>query len=219
MRKTWVLIAALGLALAGRASAQPSFFGPTGLLIIPTANTLDVREWNVHVHALERSDSPVSFGVSAGIAKQFELGVTGYNTSLFGTKALFNMKYNFLQETAVIPGIAVGGFDIGAQLPHQDSGVYVVGSKSFAPFLKEQGPLAKLNLSGHVGYGANNIFHNNPFGGIAAQLPFHFQAMGEWLDGHFYYGGRYSFGTGVRAEVGSYHGHFGGGVSYAAALP
>jgi hypothetical protein len=219
MRNTWVLSAALGLALAGRASAQPSFFGPTGLLVIPTADTLGARAWNVHVHALDTSGSPVAFGANFGLAKQFELGVSGYHVSGFGTKALFNAKYTVLPETAKVPGLAVGGFDIAAQLPGQDAGVYVVASKSLSTLLGGSGPLAKYNLRGHLGYGANNIFNDDIFGGVDLQVTPKIQAMVEWLNGDLYFGGRLGVGAGLRAELGSYNGNFGGGISYAAAIP
>src|SRR5205823_12066117 len=94
MRKTWVLVSVLGMALAGRASAAPSLYGPTGLLVIPTADTLAQQSWNAHVHAVDTGGATLTtFGANFGIAKQLELGVTGFHVKVIGTKALFNAKY------------------------------------------------------------------------------------------------------------------------------
>jgi len=218
MRKTWLLIAALGLALTGRASAAPSFFGPTGNLVIPTADTMAQNSWNAHVHAADTPGAATTtFGASYGVVKQLEFGITGYHVSGFGTKALINAKYALLQETAKVPGLAVGGLDIANQLD-LDPGIYVVASKSLTTLLGGGGPLAKYNLRGHIGYGANNVFNDDIFGGLDLQVTPKVQAMIEWLNGNLYAGGRIGITSGVRIELGSYDGDFGGGVSYAAAL-
>jgi hypothetical protein len=212
MRKTWFLVAALGLALAGRASAAPSFFGPTGLLVIPTADTLAQRSWNVHVHAI---DDLTTFGANFGLTKALEVGVSGA-TSHGNTDALLNAKYTLLMESGKAPGIAIGGVDIADQLD-LDPGFYVVATKSLSSLLG--GQMSKYNLRGHIGYGANSIFDDDIFGGLDLQVTPQVQLMAEWISGSFNFGGRIGLGTGIRAELGSYDGEFGGGISYAAALP
>lgn len=216
MRMTWVLVSVLGMALAGHVSAAPSLYGPTGLLVIPTADTLAQRSWNAHVHVVDTNQTLTTFGVNYGVAKQFEIGVSGWDVSGFGTKALFNVKYAFLMETAKVPGLAVGGVDLASQIPGTDPGVYVVASKSLSSLLG--GGLAKYNLRGHLGYGANNVFGDDVFGGLDMQVTPKIQAMVEWLNGNLYFGGRVGVGPGIRAELGSYDGDFGGGISYAMAL-
>jgi len=213
MRKTWFLMAALGLALAGRASAAPSFFGPTGLLVIPTADTLAERSWNVHVHAI---DNLTTFGGNFGLTKALEVGVTGADFEGGDTEALLNAKYTLLMETGKAPGIAIGGVDIADQLD-LDPGFYVVATKSLSSLLG--GQMSKYNLRGHIGYGANSIFDDDIFGGLDLQVTPRVQLMVEWISGNFNFGGRVGFGSGIRAELGSYDGEFGGGISYAAALP
>ena len=56
------------------------------------------------------------------------------------------------------------------------------------------------------------------FGGLDLQVTPKVQAMVEWLNGTLYFGGRVGVGQGIRAELGSYDGNIGGGISYAAAL-
>src|SRR6187455_1100088 len=124
MRKTWFLVAALGLALAGRASASPNFFGPTGLLVIPTADTLAPQSWNVHLHLTE---NVVTYGANYGLAKQLELGVTGFDPEHSDTKALINAKYALLMETGKAPGIAIGVVDLIDELD-LDPAIYLVAS-------------------------------------------------------------------------------------------
>jgi hypothetical protein len=216
MRITWVLIGALGLALAGRVSAAPSLFGPTGDLVIPTADTLAQSSWNAHVHAVDASGNvETTFGVNYGLAKQLEFGVTGFHVKGIGTKALFNAKYTVLPESAKVPGIAVGGLDMAAQIG-SDPGIYVVASKSLSSLLG--GQMTKYNLRGHIGYGAKSVFNDDIFGGVDLQVTPKIQAMAEWLNGNLFAGGRLGISSGVRAELGSYDGHIGGGISYAAAL-
>jgi hypothetical protein len=42
--------------------------------------------------------------------------------------------------------------------------------------------------------------------------------MVEGIGGDVTFGARFGLGTGIRAELGSYDGDFGGGISYAAVL-
>jgi hypothetical protein len=212
MRKTWFLAAALGMALAGRASAAPTFFGPTGLLVMPTADTQALRSWNVHVHGMNHL---VTFGGSFGVTKALELGVTAADFSPGDTNALINGKYALLMETAKLPGLAIGGFDIADQLDLK-AGFYVVASKSLNSLLGNQA--SKYNLSAHLGYGVDSIFDNKVFGGLDLQVTQNVQAIAEWVAGDFNFGARLGFGQGIRADLGSYDGEFGGGISYAAAL-
>jgi Exopolysaccharide biosynthesis protein YbjH len=212
MRKTWLAVLALGLALTGRASAAPSFFGPTGLLVIPTADTVAQQGWNVHLHAFRNL---VTYGGNFGLTKALEIGVTGASPRHGTTEALLNAKYTLLAESGKAPGIAIGGVDIANQLK-LDPGVYVVASKSLSALLG--GQASKYNLRGHLGYGANSLFNDDIFGGLDVQITPQIQAMVEWIAGDVNFGGRIGFGNGIRAELGSYDGEFGGGVSYAAAL-
>jgi len=213
MRKTWFLVAALGLALAGRASAAPSFFGPTGLLVIPTADTLAERSWNAHFHAI---NDLATYGASYGITKALELGVSGASPSGDNAKALINGKYALLMETEKVPGIAIGGLDLADQLD-LDIGFYVVATKSLSSLLGSE--LSKYNLRVHLGYGFNSIFDDDILGGLDLQVTPKVQLMAEWIAGDFTFGGRVALGAGIRAELGSYDGEFGGGLSYAATLP
>jgi hypothetical protein len=211
MRKTWVLISVLGLVLAGRASAAPSFFGPTGLLVIPTADALAQTGWNVHLHAIE---DLTTYGANIGLGRGVELGVTGVDPEGGNTEAVFSGKYQFLMETATAPAVAVGVFDIADELD-ADVGFYVVVSKSLNQLL---GGAGQYRLRGHIGYGANSIFDDGLFGGLDLQLTENIVAMAEWLDGEFFIGARAGFGRGLVAELGSYDGEFGGGISFAQAL-
>jgi hypothetical protein len=214
MRKTWVLISALGLVLTGRAWAGsgPSFFGQTGLLVIPTADSLTQQSWSVHVHGMNHL---ATYGANYGLAKGLEVGVSGFSPQHGDTKAVINAKYNFLLETAKVPGISVGGVDIADQLDLK-AGIYVVASKSLSSYLG--GPLAKYNLRGHIGYGSNGIFNDDVFGGVDLQVTQNVQAIAEWINGDLNAGARLGLGKGIRVDLGSYDGRFGGGVSFATLL-
>jgi hypothetical protein len=212
MRKTWFLVAALGMALAGPASAAPNFFGPTGLLVIPTADTLAQQSWNVHLHL---TDDVITYGASFGLAKQLELGVTGFDPDGGDTKALINAKYTLLMETGKAPGIAIGGLDLADELD-LDPGFYLVASKSLSSLLG--GEAAKYNLNAHLGYGWNTIFDDDVFWGLDLAVTPKIQAMVEGIGSDVTFGARFGLAAGVRVELASYDGDFGGGISYAASL-
>jgi hypothetical protein len=212
MRKTWFLVAALGLALVGPASAAPNFFGPTGLLVIPTADTLAQQSWNVHLHITE---DLLSYGANFGLAKQLELGVTGLDPDGGDTQALINAKYTLLMESGKAPGIAIGGVDLADELD-LDPAIYLVASKSLSSLMG--GGAAKYNLNAHLGYGWNGIFNDDVFWGLDLSLTPQIQAMVEGIGGDVTFGARFGLGSGLRAELASYDGEFGGGISYAAAL-
>jgi len=75
------------------------------------------RQRRCHVHARDASgNTETTFGVNYGIAKQLEVGITGFHVNGIGTKALFNAKYTVLPESAKVPGIALGGLDMAAQI-------------------------------------------------------------------------------------------------------
>ncbi len=212
MLKTLFLASAFALTLAGRASAAPSFFGPSGLLVIPTADTQAQYSWNVHGHG---RDNLFTFGANFGLAKGLELGVSGAHFKHGDTKAVINGKYAFLQESGTTPGLAIGVVDAADQL-NGKVGPYIVASKSLSSFLGSQ--MAKYNLRGHLGYGANSIFDDKVFAGVDLQVTQNIQAMVEWISGDVNFGARLGLGKGVRVDLASYDGNFGGGVSYAAGL-
>jgi hypothetical protein len=212
MRKTWFLVAALGLALAGPASAAPSFFGPTGLLVIPTADTLAQQSWDVHLHL---TDELITYGANFGLAKQLEVGVTGADPDGGDTSALINAKYTLLMETGKAPGIAIGGFDLIDELD-LDMGFYLVASKSLSSLMG--GEASKYNLNAHLGYGWNSIFDDDVIWGLDMMVTPKIQAILEGIGGDITFGARFGLGKGVRAELASYDGEFGGGISYAASL-
>jgi hypothetical protein len=213
MRKTWFLVAALALGLTtGRASAAPSFFGPTGLLVIPTADTLAQQSWNLHLHLTE---DLTAFGGNFGIAKGLEIGVTGVDPEGGDVEAIFNAKYTALMETATGPGIAIGAIDISDEL-NLDPGIYVVVSKSLSSLLGSQA--GKYNVRGHLGYGWNGIFDDDIFWGLDVQLTEQVQAMVEGIGSDITFGARFGLGQGFRAELASYDGDFGGGISYGMSL-
>jgi hypothetical protein len=192
MRKTWFLLAALALGL--------------------TTGTLAQQSWNVHLHLTE---DLITYGGNFGIAKALEIGVTGADPEGGDTEALFNAKYTALMETATGPGIAIGAIDIADALD-LDPAVYIVVSKSLSSLMG--GGASKYNLRGHIGYGWNGIFDDDIFWGLDVQLTEQIQAMVEGIGSEITVGARFGLGQGFRAELGSYDGEFGGGISYAMAL-
>src|ERR1041385_6901111 len=99
MRSRWALLALVGIVIAPPAMAAPNFLGPTGLLLIPTADVVGNREWNVHAHFIDR-DSTSTFGANVGLIQNLEVGVTGLHSSGSSTIGILNGKYRLVPETA-----------------------------------------------------------------------------------------------------------------------
>lgn len=211
MRKGWVLVGLLGLVTVKPVAAAPNFFGSTGLLVIPTADVIRQREWNVHVHG---TDTITSYGVNFGVFQKFELGVTGADPDSGSAKALINLKYQLLTETPKLPAIAIGSVDISDEFD-LDPSIYAVVSKSFGKLGANTG--SGYQLRGHLGYGAG-IYDDKPFGGLDLVINPRLSLMGEIANDDFNFGARIGLSQEVRVDLAVLDGDFGAGISFNAVL-
>lgn len=205
MRKGWVLLALMAIAIVPPASAAPNFLGSTGLLITPNADALGLREWNVHVHG---TDDLTTFGVNFGIFENLEAGVTGFDPDGGDTEALINLKYRLVPETATTPAIAVGVVDVADELD-ADQSIYVVLSKGLG--MVETGATAS-RLRGHIGIGDG--IYDTVFGGVDLVLSPRLLAMAEYDSEDFNFGVRLGLTPEVRVDLAILDGDFGAGISW-----
>jgi Exopolysaccharide biosynthesis protein YbjH len=211
MRKGWVLLALVGLATVRPALAAPNYLGSTGLLMTPSADVLQLREWNAHVHG---SEDFTTYGASFGLFENLEVGVTGYDFKHGGgTNALINAKYRLVPESKSVPAIAVGAVDISDEF-NVDPSIYLVISKALG--MVSPGGTTGLQLRGHVGVGQG--IYDTVFGGVDLILTPRLLLMAEYDSSDFNFGARLGLTPEVRADLSVLDGKFGAGLSYVAAF-
>ncbi len=121
-----------------KATSTQSWFGGTGMIVIPTAHTAAQKQINAHYHVidLEESDDwePV-WGLTAGIYPGIEAGVTNLSEGWTGDddELLYQAKIganldDLLRLGPESPDIAFGGRDLTDEIGET---YYVVFSKDF----------------------------------------------------------------------------------------
>lgn len=176
MRKTLALFSLMLPMCAGTAHAAPNIFGTTGLITIPDAQTLEVREANAHVHA---GGDYTSYGAGLGFFRNLETGVTfikgdtknslNVNKNL---KTLINAKYRLVGEKGWRPAFAAGVTDLFSDA-RPGSSFYIVASKAF---LKPTPVKAGWSFTGHLGWGSG-FYQETFFAGAEAGLGYPFNTL------------------------------------------
>ncbi len=145
----------LGLFLACSASAVPSFRGYTGLVIIPTSDTLDKGEFNAGIMNEDYGNFTVNNAfANFGVADNFEVGCNSFKKNENDPReTLLNAKYTIFLETNKRAGLACGLIDLTNEI---ESTAYVVASKTLVRginmFEKEV-----TSIRGHVGIGGGQF--------------------------------------------------------------
>lgn len=116
-----LLALTLTLGLTAAATAVPNLVGPTGLLLTPTAQTLQEDEYNLSAATIEGGDS-LGYAMNYGVRPNLEVGFT----RLPDAETIINAKYAIQPETARRIGIAAGVVDLTNQ---ETTSIYAVGSK------------------------------------------------------------------------------------------
>ncbi|MFN3650663.1 MAG: hypothetical protein ACK47B_13895 [Armatimonadota bacterium] len=159
MRKL-VALAALTLGLAAApASAEPNFLGSTGLILTPTAATVGDQNVGAHAHFTDNFNTYGVLGAWSGV----ELGVTYFDPDGGDGDPIVNLKWNFLPETTLSPGVAVGVIDLFDEFD-ADPSWYIVASKTFPQFIPALGGLRL-----HAGFGGG-IYDEEIFAGAELAL-------------------------------------------------
>lgn len=85
--------------------AAPSINGPTGLINVPSADVLHDGQYSIGYYNLKEGGAG-SFNFN--LARNLEVGVTGFSFDNHDRNALVNAKYALLPETILTPGLSVG---------------------------------------------------------------------------------------------------------------
>lgn len=202
-----------------RTMATSSWYGGTGLIVIPTAKTADPQRVQAHFHRVDRTDATATaaqpadwlntWGANVGFTDDIEGGFTHLD---YLDETVFQAKIRLdlgeLLEIEDAPQVAIGGRDVSDEV---DRALYVVVSKDCA--IKEERP-ALLTL--HLGYGDTSL-PNSPLEGIFAGVDFtpidymrvQIEHDGENLNAAV----RYWWSKWLLTDVGSLDGDFGFGAT------
>ena len=178
--------------------ASPSIKGPTGLVMMPTAEVIafqkvemaydyDLKEENLKKLRLENPDknyeklfSESSYKINIGTFKNFELGINGGSQPDEGM--FLNTKYLMLVDSrSEYPiSLAVGTMDLGSE---KNASAYAVVSK---PFPKDMFSVIGLKGMLHLHFGVKGMFHKEFDSGIMAGIEYYplswFKVMTDFVE-------------------------------------
>lgn len=190
--RAMTVVFALGLALV--ASAAPTIYGPTGLINVPTADTLSKDAYNLNANQVEFLED-ISYGFNFGIRENLEAGFT----RLPNKNTVINLKYMFQPAVDTKTGIAVGVLDATDQV---NTALYAVVTRGFSTeTLSGIGNLrASLGLASSTDREQSAL--NSIFGGVSFDVLKKLTVMLEHDGYDINYGVRYPVLPALTAQAG-----------------
>lgn len=176
MRRLLLGVTVFALMVGGAAAwADPSLVGPTGLVTVPTADTLGILQWNVggaNVWADGGPDESVVYA-NIGLLPRLEVGFSRIEPEDGDAETLLNAKLRILG----LPGkvtLAVGAVDLTDQI--DQSGYVVLTHDLGAGIISPKGQFAKPQV--HVGVGGGQF--DGLFGGVSLTVSGKADVMAEY---------------------------------------
>lgn len=189
-------------ATAGLAVAAPSFFGYTGLISTPTADSLQRGDYNLAAFTInleEGADSTV-YAANLGIIDNLELGFARVKPEEASGETFINAKFMFEPETEAHPQIAAGLIDFTNEV---DTTVYVVVSKTFwKEYATAHGDITAPRV--HLGIGGGQL--DGIFGGVSAVVGQRLALMLEYDSDDVNWGARLAVTDEIRIHFGAFDG-------------
>ncbi len=148
MRNVVLVICALvfSLMIAHPVAAEPTIFGPTGLLVNPTADIAAEEHAWIAINFLDNDGNAIWFAEATGaISENLEAGIGAVHPDDGDDGITFFAKWLFLPEEENMPG-AAAGLTVTDIAGNNQSMYYVVFSKFF--YIGEN---ASENASIHLG--------------------------------------------------------------------
>ncbi len=215
MIRSHVLCIAAAMALGvvtAPAFAEPSFFGYTGLVRVPTADALYQQDFNAAFFAIDVDGGAdlTNFAANYGLLDGLEIGFARLKPEGASADTLINGKYRIAPGDGRSPAVAAGVIDI---LDELDATAYVVVSAALGKDGRtDRGDIGPARL--HVGAGGGQL--DGFFGGVSLGLGQSLLLMLEYDSDDFNAGGQIAFGNRFLLHVATLDGFddFGAGVSY-----
>jgi len=189
-------------AMAGSGAAAPSFFGYTGLVAVPTADSLDKDEYNIGAFTtnVEEGADFATYAANMGIVPNLEVGFTRIKPDAASGETWINAKYTFTAETSGNPAIAGGVIDFTDE---SETTAYIVLSKAFGHSVSTSlGEITTPRF--HIGVGGGQF--DGLFGGVSATLGDRFTVMVEYDSADVNWGARMALSDELRIHFGGFDG-------------
>jgi len=204
------LLVLLGLPAA--VAAAPSLLGPTGLVLIPTAETLGMTGFNVGASGIRVDDGPDQSALygNVGLQPGLEVGFIREKSEGSGAETLLNAKARLFKPPLGRISVAAGMMDITDQT---DRTPYLVLSHTLgAGVLTSVGPVTLPQL--HIGVGGGMI--DGLFAGVSTTVNQRVGVMAEYDGDHVNLGARMPLTLKVDATVATLDGlkNLAGGLSF-----
>ncbi len=220
MRKALLVAGALVLFFCATlpAMAEPTVFGPTGLIVNPTADiTAQEHAW-IALNFLDNSDNSLwTVNITGAVSEDFEVGVGAVHPDDGDDGISFFVKWLFLPEEENVPGGAAG-ITLTDVAGDTSTMYYMVGSKFFYV-----GSGASENASVHGGLSyvtGDGDDQFEFFGGVDVEIVKDWIAIAEYNSTEnavyegFTYGVRHYFGPQLTGQAGFIDGDLHLGASF-----
>ncbi len=189
--RTWHAVAAVIVLLIGCTvvSAEPTLNGYTGLLVIPTADTLGQGQYTVGVNSGELQDwDDWGYYATFGLGEQTEAGLLMFRTDgRTGDNTFLHIKRNLSEITDGGPNIAAGIYDLTDEI---ETTVYMVASWAQGNIVGEVEGRSVRFLDLHAGFAAGQL--QDFFAGVDLRVGTEFTFMAEWVNDDVNIGARFS---------------------------
>lgn len=194
----------------------PSWFGTTGLILTPTAETLAPSEVSADWHGINRDEGNTNlFGLAVGVTPEVELGGSFVDPEDGDSELIGNVKVRIpicrWFDEPNWPDLAFGAIDISDQLNRE---LYFVFSKNY--YVGDD-PASRYRIGVSLGIGDNRADEGSLdglFGGIEFGILKHGLLQAEYDGNDFNVAARYLTGKRFSLDVGLLGGDFGWGASY-----
>lgn len=199
---------------ADAVAVQPSWFGSSGLIYVPSALTLPMGRANVSYHRVQNDIEDMDLAnINVGLPLGIEVGGARIKGADSASNEIINVKWQVPASAWLkaiqLPEVAVGGWDLGNQLNRT---VYVVMSKALPLGLSSIGGVAV-----HAGYAAaetNGGSMDGLFAGAEFSAFKHTTVQAEFDGDAFNADLRWNLSPRLTVDVGTLDGDFGFGASY-----
>jgi hypothetical protein len=184
------------MTVSAWAAPTPSFLGPTGLFLVPTADVVGMGEVSAGI-ALDRSgEDDVSWiSVNAGVLPQLEIGATRQKFEGFEADTLLNVKYRLLKPALIATTLSVGMIDVTDQ--SERSAYAVLTHEVGAGIVMRRGLFSNPRL--HVGVGGGEL--NGVFAGGEITFDGKVNLIAEYDSHDMNFGARVPLAKGFEATV------------------
>ena len=192
-------------AVSSQVAAAPAYFGYTGLMLTPTADTLKTGGFDFGAVFLNNNNNTTFLSGNVGLLDSLEVGAAMVSPEHGDSEGIINAKFGLMKETLATPALAIGVSDLTDNL---DSTPYVVASKSLA-LSGENSWAPRL----HVGVGGGRL--SGLFAGLSATVNKQMQLMVEYDTNDVNFGLQFAATDNLRLHAGILGGdNLGLGMSY-----